>query len=646
MTTYRVWNGTSWEYIDNQNYDARYLLRSELGAAEGTSSLDSSGHIPTEQLPSSITGAVSYQGTFDPTSGSPTPAAQGYYYVSDGVGTIDTTSFATGDWLVYRDDTTWDKIANSSASITWSNISDKPAGYTPESHGNEAHDVVYAVTSDITYETLNTNGDVGVSAGQLAIGNHTHSDLQPIDGDLTAIAALSGSAGLLRKTASNTWTLDTNTYITSLTKAPDSTLWDGTALPSFTDNELKYIRLNAGGDALEFSSVSIAINATQWDGVARPVLTDNALKYLRVNTDASALEFATVSGGDGTWGSITGTISDQTDLYSEFATVDDSRFTDARTPTAHNLIDTTGHSVSGLTIGHFLKATGATTYAFGAHGLTASDVGAQPVDDELTSLAGLSLTGNGGKVISVKSDVSGFELTTPATGGDITSDGNWVAAGDLIVGTGENTAAILTKGTEGQVLKVGSSTLEWGAETTYSLPTAASDTLGGVKIGTGISIAAGVITPDINGLTLLDEAPADGDYFAIYDTSGTALKKVAASNVGGSSGGGITWNEVTGTTQAAAVDNGYICNNAALVTVTLPSTCALGKTIRVAGKGAGGWKIAQNASQQIHFGDQSTTSGTGGSISSGYKYDAIELICITADTTFLVISAVGTMDVV
>lgn len=64
MTTYRVWNGTSWEYIDNQNYDARYLLRSELGAAEGASSLDSSGHIPTEQLPSSITGAVSYQVTF------------------------------------------------------------------------------------------------------------------------------------------------------------------------------------------------------------------------------------------------------------------------------------------------------------------------------------------------------------------------------------------------------------------------------------------------------------------------------------------------------------------------------------------------------------------------------------------------------
>ncbi len=44
----------------------------------------------------------------------------------------------------------------------------------------------------------------------------------------------------------------------------------------------------------------------------------------------------------------------------------------------HALIDTTGHTVSGLTAGHFLKATSATAYAFQAHGLAAGDVGAEP----------------------------------------------------------------------------------------------------------------------------------------------------------------------------------------------------------------------------------------------------------------------------
>ena len=42
-----------------------------------------------------------------------------------------------------------------------------------------------------------------------------------------------------------------------------------------------------------------------------------------------------------------------------------------------HVLDGAVHSVSGLTGGHFLKATGATTFAFGAHGLTYSDVGAE-----------------------------------------------------------------------------------------------------------------------------------------------------------------------------------------------------------------------------------------------------------------------------
>lgn len=44
----------------------------------------------------------------------------------------------------------------------------------------------------------------------------------------------------------------------------------------------------------------------------------------------------------------------------------DSRLSDARTPANHNLIDTTKHPVSGLTAGHFVRASGATAYAFAA----------------------------------------------------------------------------------------------------------------------------------------------------------------------------------------------------------------------------------------------------------------------------------------
>lgn len=113
-----------------------------------------------------------------------------------------------------------------------------------------------------------------------------------------------------------------------------------------------------------------------------------------------------------------------------------------------------------------------------------------------------------------------------------------------------------------------------------------------------------------------------------------------------SGGTGFTWNEVTTTTQTAAVGNGYITNNASLVTVTLPSTAAVGSSVRVAGKGAGGWKIAQNASGIIHFQGTNTTTGTGGSLASTVTYDAAELICIVANNEWVVVSSMGNITIV
>lgn len=105
--------------------------------------------------------------------------------------------------------------------------------------------------------------------------------------------------------------------------------------------------------------------------------------------------------------------------------------------------------------------------------------------------------------------------------------------------------------------------------------------------------------------------------------------------------GGLTWSEVTGTTQAASVNNAYIVNNAGLVTVTIPDTAALGDTLKIVGKGAGGWKIAQNASENIRFGNAVTTTGTGGSLASTNQYDCIELVCTVANTTWTVTSSIG-----
>lgn len=106
------------------------------------------------------------------------------------------------------------------------------------------------------------------------------------------------------------------------------------------------------------------------------------------------------------------------------------------------------------------------------------------------------------------------------------------------------------------------------------------------------------------------------------------------------------WNEVTGTSSAMAVSNGYITNNGALVTLTLPVTAALGSVMEVCGKGAGGWLIAQNSGQTIHFGASNTTTGAGGSLASSLQYDAVRIVCTTANTDFVVLSSIGNLTVV
>src|SRR5574343_444356 len=141
---------------------------------------------------------------------------------------------------------------------------------------------------------------------------------------------------------------------------------------------------------------------------------------------------------------------------------------------------------------------------------------------------------------------------------------------------------------------------------------------------------------DVAGTWTMTLPANDGNSGQFLQTDGAGVTTWADST-----GGGFTWNEVTGTSQAMAVDNGYICNNGSLVTCTIPSTAAVGKVVRVTGSGAGGWKIAQNASEIIHFLSSTTTTGTGGYLASTNIHDSVELVCIVADTEWVVVSSVG-----
>jgi hypothetical protein len=110
----------------------------------------------------------------------------------------------------------------------------------------------------------------------------------------------------------------------------------------------------------------------------------------------------------------------------------------------------------------------------------------------------------------------------------------------------------------------------------------------------------------------------------------------------------LTWSVITAD-QNITVGNGYICNKSGLLTLTLPASPTAGQTFAVTGMNtAAGWKIAQNANQQIFIGTSSTTIGTGGSLASINIRDSVELVCVVGGSSanWNVINSMGNITVV
>ena len=156
-----------------------------------------------------------------------------------------------------------------------------------------------------------------------------------------------------------------------------------------------------------------------------------------------------------------------------------------------------------------------------------------------------------------------------------------------------------------------------------------------------ISFDRGTNTINQDGELIIGATGLNPQISTLTAGSGMSITNGSGSITIASTGGGMTWTEVIGTSQSMAVNNGYVANNGSLVTITLPSTAVFGSMVAVVGKGAGGWRVAQNAGQQIFIGTQNTTAGVGGHLDSSATRDSIFLLCTTADTTWTAITAWG-----
>jgi hypothetical protein len=90
----------------------------DAGSPLGVATLDAGGKVPVSELPAAVLGALSYQGTWDASTNTPTLTSsvgtKGYYYVVSVAGSTNLdgiTDWLIGDWAVYNG-TIWQKVDN------------------------------------------------------------------------------------------------------------------------------------------------------------------------------------------------------------------------------------------------------------------------------------------------------------------------------------------------------------------------------------------------------------------------------------------------------------------------------------------------------------------------------------------------------
>lgn len=225
--------------------------------------------------------------------------------------------------------------------------------------------------------------------------------------------------------------------------------------------------------------------------------------------------------------------------------------------------------------------------------------------------------------------ISGSANTVLVGGTKPSFTGSPSVSGSITAGTG------LTATTGGLTVSAGSTTLT---------PLAAARA-GFVRSST-LGVLSALIDSNTDGQVLISSSSTTPAWASL--SAGTNITITPGSNTItiATTATPFAWTEVTGTSQSMAVNNGYILNNAGLVTATLPTTAAVGDLISLVGKGAGGWLLAQNASQLIHFSSATTTTGAGGSLASTNQYDCVDIICTVANTTWTVRHAVGNLTIV
>lgn len=164
-----------------------------------------------------------------------------------------------------------------------------------------------------------------------------------------------------------------------------------------------------------------------------------------------------------------------------------------------------------------------------------------------------------------------------------------------------------------------------------------------VQVGnaTGSLTSLGAAT---NGQLIIGSTGADPSVAALTAGTGITITN-AAGSITIDAAAGIAWS-VVGASATLAVNTGSICTTGAALSFALPAVSAVGDMIELVLDGSTSWTITQAASQYIRVGSSSTTVGVGGSLASTLRGDAIKIVCVVANTSWVTTSMIGNLTIV
>lgn len=367
---------------------------------------------------------------------------------------------------------------------------------------------------------FDTNGGVnklkyhnGTSWVEVSVGGS--GTWQPYDADLAAIAAITGTSGLLKKTAANTWELDTNTYLTSST---------GVVSVNGASGVITGIAVTATGLS-QFASTSSADLAgvlsdeTGFSTGAKAVfsispaistsITTASTSFDLVNTTATTVNFAggatavnigasnstTTIAGDLVVNGTTTTISSTT------ITVDDKNLELGNVATPTNTTADGG----GITIAGGVDGNKTWNWVSSTSAWTSSE------NIDLAS----------GKVIKVAGTqiLSATEYTGNASTATTATNVTGGAAGSLLFQTGSGTTSTIALGTVGYALIAGASGPVWTKKKHVATLTSGTNSY---------SVTHGLGTSDV--VAQLQVASTGEVVFADVTTTSTTTTVTFASN--------------------------------------------------------------------------------------------------------------------